>query len=246
MTFYAPRLFRASSHVRFVGAVHEAPDKPSGEKVPHDIYFNWSPTNNGQAKSQERWKRDLEILLREYQKKSHDPRTVFYLAQTYLSLNDWKNSYKYYKERTLLYGWDEEDFIAWHQLGLVTQYLNTQEGIFSWDEALGYYLKAFSLRPHRAEPLIMIAYHYLQEKNMPLSYLFARRAAELPFPHDDLLFVMKNMYDFVRYEILSTCAWYVKDYELGKQAACKALAAQPEHEQLQQMLIRYIDKLVEK
>ena len=61
----------------------------------------------------------------------------------------------------------------------------------TWEDALRAFLKAYSLRPQRAEPLVRIAYYYLMHKQPHLAYLFSKRACEQPYPND-LLFVEKE------------------------------------------------------
>lgn len=77
---------------------------------------------------------------------------------------------------------------------------------YTWSQAMDYYLRAFTERPSRAEPLIRIAKHYLDEDNHHLSYIFALRAAHIPYPEQDILMVEKQLYESTRWELLSQCA----------------------------------------
>ena len=70
----------------------------------------------------------------------------------------------------------------------------------TWSLALLYYLKAFAINPHRAEPLIRIAQHYYTAHDNNLAYLFASRACDLPCPDD--MDIEKEIYDFTRYDLL--------------------------------------------
>jgi hypothetical protein len=69
-----------------------------------------------------------------------------------------------------------------------------------------HYLKAYTIRPTRAEPLIRIAMHYHDEDQLDLSYIFAQRAAQIPYPKDDILMIERELYDAARWEILNACA----------------------------------------
>jgi len=110
--------------------------------------------------------------------------------------------------------------------------------------AIRHYLAAFALRPQRAEPLIKIADYYLKRDEMALAFMFADRAAKIPYPVKDRLFVEKYMYDFVRYDILGRCAWYVGEYELGEWAVRQALKIKPDSAYLKRNLKSYTDRKV--
>lgn len=229
LDFYTPRLFRTSAALRFVGSVHEVPNKLGDANVPADIYFNYQQDVLSAEKSTERWKRDLALLLNEYQSlndKLSQPRTVFYLAQTYECLGNLHEAYRFYKLRSEIAGWDEENFITLFRLGKVVEALGKQDPDFSWEHAHSFYLQAFALRPHRIEPLIHLADHYWPE-NIPLSYLYASYACSLDYPAHDLLFVEQSYYLYSRFELLSRSAWYMGKFQLGLYATEQALAARP-------------------
>jgi len=243
LDFYVPRLIRCRKDVCFVGVVHEILNKLTTVTLPFDVYFEWRPSQKGCDKSAQRWKRDLGLLLKNYEQEPTSTRTLFYLAQTYDCLGDLENAYEFYSKRAALVGWDEEDFITVLRLGNVACALDAKKGDTSIvPQGIKLYLKAFALRPCRAEPLIKIAQYYLNQGQMQLAFLFARRATEIPYPVHDILFVEKYMYDFTRYDILGRCAWYVGEYAIGMWAMHKALEVQPESEYLQRNLKFYTDR----
>jgi glycosyltransferase involved in cell wall biosynthesis len=239
--FAAARLFRASKRIRFKGVVHEAPEVPAQAKTPDPIYFEVNASHQGIEKSRQRWQRDLPLLLKAYQENNNDPRTTFYLAQTYECLGMLEKAYLFYQHRSKLNGWDEENFITLFRLGCLAQ-RNKINNTDAWATAMDYFLQAFSLRPHRIEPLVKIAEHYWP-RNIQTCYLFIRHAYDIPYPTNDLLFIEKEMYDYHRYELLSRCAWYVDQYELGEKATLLALAVHPNMNHLHNNLKLYQEKL---
>jgi glycosyltransferase involved in cell wall biosynthesis len=253
MAFYVSRLIRCRTGIHFVGAVHEVLNKLTIVNVPDECYFEWRPSRKGQVKSAQRWQRDRDLLLKSYEQNPCDARTLFYLAQTYECLGDWENAYIFYEKRAVIRGWDEENFMTQFRLGNVAEHLRdahdsatldraTHDGASSYPLAIRHYLEAFSLRPHRAEPLIKIADYYLKRDEMALAFLFAERAAKIPYPVKDRLFVEKYMYDFVRYDILGRCAWYVGEYEIGEWAVRQALKVKPESAYLKRNLKSYTSR----
>lgn len=233
MDFYVQRLFTCRTNLRYKGVVHESPEYGTRAKVPDEIFFQLNNTRFGLEKTVNRMRtRDLPMLLKSYKENPHDSRTVFYLAQTYECVGDWPNAYKFYKLRTQLKGWEEEDFMAQYKLAIATENLKDTDPIQSWPMALNCYLKSFKMRPTRAEPLVRIAQHYLDQDNFHLCYLFAQQAAKIPYPKDDVLFIEKEIYEYQRYDILGRCAWYVGKYNKGERATRKALQAYPNAQHL--------------
>ena len=221
--FYQPRVVRNGSKVRFAGRVHEVLNQQPSDKVPEDVYFDLRPSKKGQEKSEDRWKRDLQMLLKDHEEDPMNPRTVFYLGQTCQFLDDWEQAAHYYKERLKLVGWDEERYMAAYRLGVAIETLAKSNVAYTWSQAFHYYLKAHQMRSYRAEPLVRIAEHYINEKQKAVAYIFAHRAVSLPYPNYDILFVEKSIYDYLRYDLLGQCADFVSEYEVGKNAVLYAL-----------------------
>ena len=60
------------------------------------------PGRHGMEKTQRRWQRDKELLMKAHLANPQDSRTAFYLAQTFDCLGDLENAYKFYELRTTL------------------------------------------------------------------------------------------------------------------------------------------------
>jgi tetratricopeptide (TPR) repeat protein len=233
--FYTARLIRCRTNTRFAGPVHETLEYATREKVPPHVYFELRTSHYGQEKTRKRWLRDKDLLLKELELRPDSPRTTFYLAQTYDCLGDLENARIWYERRITIEGWDEENFMAHYRLAKV------YEAQGNWEKALPCYLKAYSMRPTRIEPLVCITQHYWDTGDRALCYLFARHAAEAPYPKDTL-FVEKRAYDITRHDLLGRSAWYVNDYELGEKATRKALEADPHASHLKDNLDWYIKR----
>ena len=242
--FTTARLFRAASRIRFKGVVHEVPETVACVKAPASIFFEVNATTQGVEKSKRRWQQDLILLQKAAAENPADPRTLFYLAQTYECLGLLEAAYQSYLARSKLKGWDEENFITFFRLGYLAEQLHSDslKTETTWDVAMNHFLKAFSLRAHRIEPLVKMAAHYWPS-NIQACYLFIKQAYDVPFPSNDWLFIEKNMYLYDRYEIMSRCAWYMGEYALGEEATLRALQVHPDMPHLQQNLVLYQDKL---
>ena len=242
---YVPRLIRRGGSARYAGVVHEAiQDKPSG-LVPDIVYFEYLPEQCGRDKSQARCIRDYELLKKSHEKDPTNMRTLFYLGQTCQFLDDWEQAIFYYHKRLEMGNLSEEKYLAAYRIGCAIEQLieksknDLDVQKYVWGHALHYYLLAHNMFPHRAEPLFRIACHYIRTNQHAVAYLFASRAAELPYPHDNGLFIEKRVYDYLRYDILAQCALYVEEYALGRTALLKALEYEPENQFLQQYISLY-------
>jgi hypothetical protein len=233
---YICRLFRCNRGVRFMGVVHEVVAQAMSVKVPETIYFDFLPESHGIAKTAKRFVRDRELLLKEHENKPWCTRTLFYLARTCEDLGNWQEAYDFYKMRVGMVGWDEEDFIVRYRLAQTIKKLVLQSDYkdqYDWSEALEYYMQAYQMRPHRIEPLVEIADYYVYINQMDLAFLFARRACDVEYPAQDVLFIENYLYDYYRYELLARCCWYINEFEIGEWAACKAYAAYPDYKYAQ-------------
>jgi glycosyltransferase involved in cell wall biosynthesis len=241
---YVVRLMRRGYNVRYHGPVHETiPDVPSGI-VPQSVYFEYSPKSSGKQKSKDRFKRDYDLLKKAHEDDPADMRTLFYLGQTCQFLQDWELAIHYYQKRLDLGELSEEKYLAAYRIGYAIEYIIealSQETAqkYRWEDALHYYLKAHQMLPHRAEPLFRIACHYIRHHEHATAYLFAIRAAQLPFPYYDSLFVEKKIYDYLRYDILGQCALYAGEIAIGKQAILKAMEFEPNSPSLHHNLALY-------
>ncbi|MGL5741144.1 MAG: hypothetical protein ACRCXC_00620 [Legionella sp.] len=127
-------------------------------------------------------------------------------------------------------------------MGGLVEKLSLTDQRFSWERAQAYYLRAFSLRPQRIEPLICIANHYWPD-NIPLCYLYAQYACQVNYHEHDALFVDKRMYAYTSFEILSRCAWHMGAFQQGLNATETALRTAPDTKHLLTNLQLYRDKV---
>lgn len=214
MVFKHSRLMRIKGNAKFVGRVHEYVVGSNGGTVGPNFFIEWKPTDAGAKKSAARFKRDLILLFEDYNE-THDPRAVFYLAQTYESLSDTENAIKYYKERSeMTNGFVEEQYMALYRIGNIYNNLHAKEEdtikkTFYFEEATRYYLKAYKCRNTRAEPLVQLACMNFDGK---IKYMYAHAACRLSYPND-LLFVQKDLYDWTRWDQLGIGAYWAGEFE---------------------------------
>jgi len=227
LDFYNVRVIRNNRGWRYQGVVHEYlcnGDKRITERIPEIRLYQDRTADDG--RTQARFPRDEELLLAEYWRNPHDPRTVFYLAQTYLCMRDHERGLKYYKIRSGMSGFHEETYEALLQCGVCAQAqeLDWETDVFPW------YYQAWR-HSHRAEPLVKIAEYY-RDKDWDTAYMFLRQACDLPYPSTAILFVDKYIYDYYRWHLMGIVACYTTPKRLsdGRKACELALRYNPDSE----------------
>lgn len=253
-SYYNVRLVISHARWRYKGVVHEYIMTPDVEnKIVSSvdalyrlegIYLYQDRTADNDS-SFRRFKRDKELLYAEYLKDPHEPRTLFYLAQTCSCLGLTEESYKYYLLRLKETGFFEENYQSYIRLGDLALILK-----HSWEECMGWYLKAFQ-HSQRAEPLVKIAEYY-KENNLlgekkpewHTCYAFASLACQLIYPSNNILFIDQRVYTYKRHHLLGIAAYYVGKYKEGKEACLKAIEA--ENKEIDKNNLRfYLEKEIE-
>jgi len=168
LRYRLPFLIRSSRPWRYRGAAHSYLDCPEpATRVNTDTF---TVTHFGPGATREKLERDLELLQGDAQ-----PRSIFYLAQTYRDLGMVDEAIRHYRARAALGGWDEEVFYSLYQAGCL---LCKHRSFASGAPLL---LEAWKMRPSRAEPL------------RALSAASSGVADKIPYP-DDTLFVHDGAY----------------------------------------------------
>ncbi len=171
---------------------------------------------------QHRWANDPDLLLAKVESDPEDGPSVLRLAQRYFDLRDFSNARKWYARRVELGGDDEEAYYAMYRLAESMSNLGEP-----WPDVEDAYLRAWQIRPTRAEPLYSIAFRYRVEQRYKFAYLFAQRAAEIPFPEEDRMFVSADIYAWRASDEQAVCASWI-----GRHAEaftlCRGLLGRPD------------------
>lgn len=218
--FYRTQLVRSSRAFRYEGVLHEVIlcDEPhTTAKMPRDLvsvgYFDGARNRDPIAK----YRADAEVLERALSSSPDNARYVFYLAQSYRDAAMLEPAIGAYERRVAMGGWAEEQWYAALQLGILHERLGQEA------KTVDAYLRAFELRPSRAEPLYELSRHYRERSKYHLGHLFAKRALEIPKP-DDILFLDESVYSWRILDEFSICAFYVNDRVQGRHAVERLLS----------------------
>jgi glycosyltransferase involved in cell wall biosynthesis len=223
-SWWRPHIFRNGLCVRYVGVVHEraAWDDPYVDVRLEGEYHVQARSCGARSVDPQRFARDADLLLAEVERNPEDERAVFYLAQSYFDLGDFANAHKWYARRAEMGGLDERVYYSMWRVAEAMEKLGEP-----WPNVQDAYLRAWEFRPTRAEPLNAIAFRYREQQRYLLGHLFAERAAQIPFPEQDTVFVSAEVYDWRATDEQAVCAYWI-----GKHAEaftlCRRVLARPD------------------
>ncbi|WGI32209.1 glycosyltransferase [Mycolicibacterium aubagnense] len=203
LIYWRRQLFRSGMPWRYVGVVHEYADcsEPFTESRIEGDYFVESRRLGARNNDPQKYARDRDLLLADLQRDPDNPRSVFYLSESYFNLGDFTNARKWAARRAEMGGWDEETYYALWQVARSMTRMDEP-----WPDVQDAYLRAWEFRPTRAEPLHAIAVKYRTDGRYALGYLFAEHAAAIPLPAADILFVDESVYHWRALDEQAICA----------------------------------------
>lgn len=232
-SYFNVRLIKTKSQWRYKGPIHEwihceINEKYKLGKLPEHIVIYQDRTQDDD-KSQKRFLKDELIfeseMIREIKECGKpDTRTLFYYGQTCMCINKHEKAFHLNRERCERNdGFLEEKFHSLYRCGELSQkLLHTEEETMLW------YIKAFefsakNFQNARAEPLYKLAEQYFENfeknterNNWEMAYLFLKRACELKFPSECILFVDSRVYKYKRWNLLARMCSRRTDPELRK------------------------------
>ncbi len=185
ITGWRMQLFRDGLRWRYEGVVHETPsceDPFTAKALDGDYHIEYRRLGT-HSQDPQKYAHDADLLLAEVERNPEDLQSVILLAESYFIQGDFAHARKWYARRLEIgtLSSTEEVFLAMHRLAESMHKLDEP-----WPDVKAAYLRAWEFRPTRAEPLFAIAFQHRLEKQYRLGYQFAQRAAEIPFPVDDL------------------------------------------------------------
>lgn len=190
-----PLLIRGDLPWRSVGVVHEYLDLQGRQYIRQNTDCIRVVVQDRSSPEKSRW--HAQMLEADMKAHPGNPRTIFYLAQTYRDLGDDRARLMFLRRATMG-GWDQEVFYARYQAARLAK----------WPEQAVELMAAWESRPDRLEPL----HDLVSELNRRSQHhtAFALTAIEIE-PSTDALFVHANVWRWGLLFERSIAAWWVGD-----------------------------------
>jgi glycosyltransferase involved in cell wall biosynthesis len=221
--YYNSRIFRADLPVKCVGSTHEFwHHDDMANIIKKNETLSIKDIGDGGSKN-DKYNRDIKLLLNDIETDPNNHRSLFYLAQSYFDVGDLESSAKWYTKRVEAGGWPEELLIACTRLGEIYIKMGKPE------KALSSWADGYNFNPKRAESLIRIANYYRMNRKFQLSMIYLRQLAIMEFPIDQVLFVEYKVYEYGLYEELCTTSIFCGNRDCGFMA-CNYLILKSQEE----------------
>jgi len=224
--YYTKRLVSGRLDWRYVGAVHEYIVSDQ-ERTTGGLEGVTIRPRSGGGVRKGRWQRDAELLEAELERNPDDPRSLFYLAQTYRDMGQHSGdrdtlilARDRYEQRARIAGWEEETYCAWREAGSLSARLD------EWPRAVDAFIRAWETRPIRLEAVHDLVVGLLERRHFHTAHRFARMASiarPLRIP-DDMLFVEPWIYTWGLQFQYSISSYWCEEYDASIRA-CKQLLA---------------------
>lgn len=199
------RLVQKNLAARYIGATHEFLSVPCFISTTDYIYMKDHATG---VSRENKSIRDIRLLTKEFEKEPTNTRFCFYLAMSYADLRLYKEAIYYFNKRIELGGWEEEAFYSYLRIALCHKDMMSSEDII-----IKAFQTAYDFRPSRAEPLYELMLLYKNKGDIDLAIHYGEKAAKIPYPKEDVVFVWKTIYDYEILELLAECYYLTENYQ---------------------------------
>ena len=183
IVYTSNRIVKSSRNLKYKYTIHEIIETNLNVGIPvndmpglpnnlNSIYIEDRMSTYMQDRTNNRKLYDLDLLFKELEDDPNDPRTLYYLGETYLCLKDHKNAYIWYEKRSKCSGYSEEVQDSLYKMGVLAHYnLN-----YPWEICEKLLLNCFEYDTNRPESLFVIIEHYMNVGNNVLAYQYAKKA----------------------------------------------------------------------
>lgn len=182
------------------------------------IYHSGEGVRSRGISQAEKFLRDAALLEAELQRCPDDPRSLFYLGQSFRDAGQPQRAYDSYARRVSVGGWIEETYVAQCEKARLAIQLGHNHPAIVTE-----HLEAFSLRPSRAEALWQLAAYCRERERYAEGYLFAKVGKEIPMTAD-VLFVRRDVYEWRLLDEFSICSYWIGEYQTSADACVRILA----------------------
>jgi hypothetical protein len=177
------RIIKTNRNLKYMYRIHEVIQEhnnmnviiPNYEALILDSRFEYM-----EQRTMARKELDLKLLYEELEEDPNNPRTHYYLAQTYNLLGDHENCYKWYLARM---NHPNPGFV---QEKVDAIFEAARQANFSlgkpWPECEALYLSAYELDKTRPDSLYFLGIHYYLEGTREIAYYYFKTGFDLGYP----------------------------------------------------------------
>jgi len=214
------RILRTDRGLRYWFKIHEVIQETNNNNVV--IPFERSHIFDGRFEYMEertmaRKQLDLQLLQEEIDENPDNPRSYYYMAQTYNILQDYENAYKYFMLRANhpVEGFIQEKIDAIFEGARCANFKLNKP----WEECEVLYKRAYELDKTRPDSIYFLGIHSYLEGDKRTAYEYFKNAFEIGYPlHCQYSLKPTLSYHFLPKFLTQLCYEY-NNYELGEQCS---------------------------
>lgn len=221
LDYWNTRLVRAALPWRCVGVTHEyweceAPVRRAS------LETLWIDDRGDGGFKQDKLERDVRLLSGAIDRPD-TPQTLrirylFYLAQTLRDQGDHEAAFEWYGRRVDAGGWAEETYLAQCERAQLSATLGHPH-----ERVVAEHVKAWVLRPTRAEALWQLARLCRERGRYAEGYLYAKTGQDIEYPRGDILFIRRDVYEWRMLDEFAICAYWIGRYRESFEAGERLL-----------------------
>lgn len=219
--YISNRITKSENNLRYIYTIHEViqQDNNISVLIPKNRAYVDDKTNiYMQNRSKDRNICDLQCLYEMIKKYPNEPRHLYYLAQTYVNLNNFEKAAEYYYKRAFFHidGHVQEKFDA---LFLFAR-ISTLELKKPWKECETYFKLCTEWQPTRPEGDFFIGIYYYNINDKLTAFKYLKNSFDIGFPIDQQYSLRPSIsYIYTPYYLALLC-YEFNDFILGYNA-CK-------------------------
>lgn len=211
--YHNARILKSTIDSKYVGYTHEYLSVPDDSKVnllrKNKIFI--MDIGDGGSKGN-KVERDIKLLKESLKDDPENPRSHFYLANTYYDSGKYEEALPWYEKRTKLNAWEQEVWYSYYRIGSIYNNLNKH------DKAIENWLKATEIVPHRIENFYCIIKYYIECEKYEIANIYYTHVIHLLSKHnisvdrDVFLFFQKDVYEYKIYLLYLTFADKIRGF----------------------------------
>jgi glycosyltransferase involved in cell wall biosynthesis len=171
-------------------------------------FMNMPRVEGSRSKDPNKYIKDALELEKGLLDEPHNSRYYFYLAQCYRDASMFKESKINYLKRLEMTGYDEELNVCYHQLAHCSKMLGEKLESYSH-----FYIDGYNKFPHRLECIYEYVIELRTSGKAFIAYNIGYQGIHVPFPENDHLFILKDIYTHLYKIEIALCCIDLKKYE---------------------------------
>lgn len=215
------RVVKTKRNLKYIFKIHEVIQEtdninviiPIDRAKIHDKQSDYMQTRTINRKTL-----DLQLLKQSVQEEPDNPRHIYYIAQTYVGMENWEMAYRYFLTRVYHHvdGFLQEKIDACFEAARTAQFRLNRP----WNEVKPLYEKAYEMDPTRPDSVYFLGIKEYLDNNFKQAYELFKKAFNIGYPlHAQYSLKPTLSYHFTPKFLVNSLCWDYEDYELGEKAA---------------------------